>query len=142
MEGLSRAGEGHARRGLELMEIAAEEAGQWSRAAKAADEEGQAIGGKEVVLRYEATMASRDDRLRRLRVPTIKFAHFRTALHEIRSQQAANLEDALYSELIPALTVTAPKGGYLVSKAYAAWMSEKLKLHGIRYQVLPAAMLA
>ncbi len=126
---------------LTLMEIAAEEAGQWSRAAKAADDEGRALGGKEVVLRYEATMASR----------TIDFAgyEFQRIKSPISGQLYTKYDPGkpqvwkmpFYSDLKPALIVTAPKGGYLVPKAYAAWVSEKLKLHGIRYQALPAAMV-
>ncbi len=125
---------------LSLMEIAAEEAGQWSRAARLADEEGKAIGGKQVVLRYAATKNAE----------TIDFPGYRfERLHSPISGQLYTKYDPsqpqiwkvpLYTEIIPSLTVTAPQGGYLVSKAYAAWMGEKLKLHGISYQVLPAAL--
>jgi hypothetical protein len=42
----------------------------------------------------------------------------------------------LVTGLKPALVVTAPKGGYLVPAAHAAWMAERLALHGIPYLVV------
>jgi Zinc carboxypeptidase len=40
----------------------------------------------------------------------------------------------LYEELIPSLTVTAPSKGYFIPPTLADWMSEKLKIHGIRFE--------
>jgi len=40
---------------------------------------------------------------------------------------------------VPDLTVTAPAQGYIVPAAHAAWVGERLRIHGIRYQVLPQA---
>lgn len=124
---------------LSLMEVAAEEAGQWFRAARLADDEGLAIGGKEVVLRYEATKNAQ----------TIDFPgyEFQRVLSPVSGRLYTKYDSSrpqvwkvpLYSELKPSVTATAPKGGYIVPKAYAAWMSGKLTLHGISYQVLPPA---
>ena len=41
--------------------------------------------------------------------------------------------------VVPKITVTAPRGGYIVPAARAAWMAEKLSLHGIRFERLGAA---
>jgi len=43
-------------------------------------------------------------------------------------------------EPIPKLTVQVPRGGYLVPAAEAGWMSEKLSLHGIRFERLDKAI--
>ena len=121
-----------------LMEVAAQEAGEWSRAARLADDEGKAIGGKEVVLRYEATKTSQT-----IDFPGYKFQRLPSPISgqlytKYDPSQPQVWKLPLYTELKPSLTATAPKGGYLVPKAHAAWMSKKLKLHRISYQVLSA----
>jgi hypothetical protein len=45
----------------------------------------------------------------------------------------------IFEELEPEITVTAPRGGYVVPAGHAAWVAEKLRIHGLRYAVLPAA---
>jgi Zinc carboxypeptidase len=40
----------------------------------------------------------------------------------------------LKDEVIPKTLVKAPVGGYVVPAAYAAWVGEKLTLHGIRFE--------
>ena len=42
----------------------------------------------------------------------------------------------LFDEVRPSLTITAPRGGYIVPAAHAAWVTEKLTLHGIRSRML------
>jgi hypothetical protein len=123
-----------------LMEAAADEADEWRSAAKAADDEGRAAGGQEVVLRYDNTPSSQ----------TIDFQgyKFERLLSPITGQLYTKYYPGvpqvwkvpLYNELRLAAVATAPKGGYVVPRAHAAWMSEKLKLHGISFEVLPAAM--
>jgi len=45
----------------------------------------------------------------------------------------------LKDEVIPKVLIKAPAGGYVVPAAEAAWMSEKLTLHGIRFERLAKA---
>ncbi|MGK4005076.1 M14 family zinc carboxypeptidase [Sorangium sp. So ce1036] len=45
----------------------------------------------------------------------------------------------LFDRLEPELTVTAPAAGYVVPAAHAAWVAEKLRLHGVRHEVLREA---
>jgi hypothetical protein len=45
----------------------------------------------------------------------------------------------MFDDLEPELSVTAPREGYVVPAAYAAWVAEKLRLHGLRYQVMKTA---
>ena len=79
---------------LSLMEVAAQEAGEWSRAARQADDEGRAIGGKEVVLRYQATKNAKTIDFPGYKFERRAFARFRATVYEIRSQPAAGLEGA------------------------------------------------
>jgi hypothetical protein len=48
----------------------------------------------------------------------------------------------LREEIVPALVVDAPRGGYLVPAAWAALVEPKLQLHGIRYRRLDGALRA
>jgi hypothetical protein len=123
-----------------LMRVAADERDEWQRAAKLADDEGRAIGGKEVVLRYGNTK----------HYETINFKgyKFERLLSPISGQLYTKYYPGvpqiwkvpLFDELQATATAIAPKGGYLVPRAHATWVGEKLKLHGIEYLVLPAAM--
>jgi hypothetical protein len=45
----------------------------------------------------------------------------------------------LRDQIKPDVVVDAPKAGYLVPAAHAAWVGEKLKLHGVDYRVLGQA---
>ena len=48
----------------------------------------------------------------------------------------------LFDQLEPDLTVTAPRAGYVIPAGHAAWVADKLRLHGLRYQVLPESRRA
>jgi hypothetical protein len=45
----------------------------------------------------------------------------------------------LRDEIRPSITVVAPRGGYIVPAAHAAWVGEKLAVHGITSRVLTGA---
>src|SRR5262249_584484 len=45
----------------------------------------------------------------------------------------------LKDTVVEKVTVQAPRGGYVVPAAHAAWMAEKLSLHGIHFTRLSAA---
>src|SRR3546814_5208053 len=46
----------------------------------------------------------------------------------------------LRDEIVPRLSIVAPRGGYLVPAAHAAWVGGKLALHGIEFRKLDAAL--
>jgi Zinc carboxypeptidase len=46
----------------------------------------------------------------------------------------------LFETQVPALTLRAPQGGYVIPPPHAAWMKQKLSLHGIVTQDLSAAL--
>lgn len=43
-------------------------------------------------------------------------------------------------EVVPKVTVTAPAAGYIVPAAHAAWVADKLSLHGVRFERIARAM--
>ncbi len=46
---------------------------------------------------------------------------------------------ALHDEVLPGLVVAAPRAGYLVPAAHAAWVAARLAVHGIRFSRLETA---
>jgi len=122
-----------------LFERAVPDAPAWRAAADAADAAGPGLAGAPVVLAYRATEKAR----------TIEFRGY---AYDKRPSEISGgtwivydetrpevWRVPLYDELVPSLTVTAPRAGYVVPAAHAAWVSAKLRLHGIRFQVMPAA---
>ncbi len=47
-----------------------------------------------------------------------------------------------FDEVRPTVTATLPQAGYLVPAAHAAWVAEKLRAHGLRFQRLEKAVPA
>src|SRR3546814_2592976 len=48
----------------------------------------------------------------------------------------------LRDEIVPRLSIVAPRGGYLVPAAHAAWVGGTLALHGIEFRKLDTALPA
>jgi murein tripeptide amidase MpaA len=109
-------------------------------AVKQADAEAQAGGVREVVLAWENTEKSRP-------FPFRGYEYVREP-SAVSGQPAIRYDDTkpqvwtipLYDELRATVTATLPTGGYLVPPAHAAWVAEKLKTHGLRFQKLDKAV--
>jgi hypothetical protein len=124
---------------VSLMEMAARDGKQWLAAAQAADRESAGIGGATVNLTYTNT-------------PHIKTIEFRGYEYE-RSPSAVSgalmtryndkrpqiWRIPLLDEVQPAITVAAPRGGYLVPPSHARMVAEKLTLHGIEFRTVAQA---
>ncbi|MHB8878351.1 MAG: M14 family metallopeptidase, partial [Myxococcaceae bacterium] len=121
---------------LGLLTRAAEDGPRWMAAARAADTADLARGGQEVVLAYRNSEAVR----------TLEFqgyAYSREA-SAVSGKDWVRYDDTrpqvwevpYRQELVPALTVQAPRGGYLVPPSDAAWLGEKLRLHGFKFETV------
>ncbi len=121
---------------LSFVNQAARSGGQWLAAAKAADAETSALAGTLVTLAWKHTDEAR----------TIDFLgyEYKRVPSDISGQLWTQYDETkpvvwkipLRATLVPALQVEAPKAGYLVPAAYAAMISAKLDLHGLRYKRL------
>ena len=117
-----------------MLELTAANAEQWQKAARAADERASRIGGTSQVLTYDNTDHS----------STIEFLGYEYVREPsaISGALMTRYDDKhpqvwripLLDEVKPAVTVTAPRGGYVVPAAYAQWLLEKLALHGIEFR--------
>jgi hypothetical protein len=120
-----------------LFEQAAAHAPAWRKTEEAAD--AVSLAGAEVPLTFETVAPPR----------TIEFRGYAysRAPSEISGVPWITYHDdrpqiwrvPLYDRLSPAVVVRAPRAGYLVPPAHAAWVAHKLELHGLRYQRLAAA---
>ncbi|TXH67175.1 MAG: peptidase M14 [Lysobacteraceae bacterium] len=127
---------------IAVMELAAKHGQHWLALARQADDRTRMLGGQPVALSYATT-----DKVR-----TIDFrgyAYTRTP-SEVSGAAMTRYDDTkpqiwkvpLRDEVAPALTIDAPKAGYLIPAAHAATVSAKLGQHGIEFRVLsdPLAM--
>ena len=116
-----------------VMELMAKHGRDWRALADAADARAENMGGTSVPLTWTAT-----DKVR-----TIEFrgyAYTRTP-SEVSGALMTRYDDRtpqvwkvpLRDEIVPSLQVSAPKGGYLVSPAYAEIVAAKLRQHGIAF---------
>jgi hypothetical protein len=123
---------------IALMEMAARDGRAWSAAAAAADARSAQIGGKQAVLAYENT-----DHVRTIEFRGYEYAREPSAvsgalLTRYDPTRPQIWRIPLKDQVRPALTVMAPRGGYIVPAAYASWVGEKLRVHGIEFTTLSA----
>lgn len=124
---------------VDLFRLTADDGARWQATAAEADARARQLAGTPVDLEYAAS-----EHFRLIDFPG--YAYTRTP-SAISGALATRYDDTrpqvwhvpLYDDLQLSLTLQAPKAGYLVPAAEAAWVAEKLDLHGIQYQRLDAA---
>ena len=124
---------------ISLVHQAASSGPDWLSAAAEADTEAKGLAGKPVTLTWKATDEARV-------IDFLGFEYQRVPSH-ISGQLWTKYDETkpvvwkipLRATLVPALQITAPEVGYIVPSAHAAWVAEKLDLHGIRYERLASA---
>lgn len=122
-----------------LFERAVTDAAEWRAACDAADVAGAKLAGKEVVLLHTTTEETR----------TIEFRGYH---YEIQDSAISGAKWTSYDEskpeiwtvpmrdhLTPAITVTAPGAGYVVTAGWADEIARRLDRHGITYERIDAA---
>jgi hypothetical protein len=124
---------------IAVLDLASKHGAQWRRAALEADERARGLGGQPVALTWTNT-----DRVR-----TIDFrgyAYTRTP-SEVSGGSMTRYDDRtpqiwklpLRDEIVPGVSIAAPKDGYLVAPAYAERIAEKLRQHDIAFVQLKGA---
>lgn len=125
-----------------MLELAANHGADWLRRARAADERSARIGGSPLSLAFENTDHVRTIEFRGYaytREPSAISGALMTRYDNKRPQiWTIPLRDAVR----PAVMVTAPRGGYVVPAAHAAWVREKLALHGIAFRSIDKPIAA
>lgn len=119
------------------LERAAAEGAGWLAAAREADARASRLGGQPVALGYAASP--------RQRLIDFRGYAYTREPSEISGALMTRYDEStpqlwripLRDEVQPALSVTAPEGGYLVPAAWAEPVAAALRVHGIAYRVLP-----
>jgi hypothetical protein len=124
---------------ITLVESAATNGSAWLTAARGADERAARVGGSSVALAYAAT-----DRARTIDFRGYAYTRQLSAISgglSIRYDPTRPQvwKVPLRDEVAPSISVVAPRGGYIVPAAHAAWVGEKLALHGITSRAWPGA---
>ena len=122
-----------------LLEAAPAQAASWKEAGQAADAEGERLGGTEVPLLYKVGEVARTVDFRGYAYKREASAISGTTWVEYDERRPQLWKIPVYDQVLPALVARAPRAGYLVPAAHAAWVARKLDLHGIRYQALTRA---
>lgn len=117
-----------------FLRLVARDGAKLQAAVKAADAQAQEM--RDVVLAWESTEKHRT-------IPFRGYAYVREP-SDISGQPLIRYDDSkpqvwnipFFHELRPRVSATLPAGGYLVPPAHTAWVVEKLKAHGLRFQKL------
>jgi hypothetical protein len=117
-------------------ELVAAHGRQWLQQQRAADERAAKLGGRPVALDYKTTAKARTIAFQGYeytRTPSEISGVLMTRYDETRPQ-VWNIP--LRDEIVPNRVVEAPRAGYLVPAAHAAWVATKLQQHGIEFRRL------
>ena len=124
---------------VSLLELATTNAGEWQKAARAADERAARIGGTSVPLAYANTDKVQTIEFRGYEYTREPSAVSGALMTRYNPKRPQIWRIPLRNEVAPKISVTAPKGGYVIPAAYAQWVGEKLALHGVKARVIEAA---
>jgi hypothetical protein len=121
-----------------LADLAAHNGRAWQQAAREADANARALGGTAVPLAFKVT-----DRHRTIEFKGYAYtrepsaASGALALHyDTRKPETWHVP--LYDDVVTSVEEIAPTGGYIVPPAHAAWVAERLALHGIEAHPIDA----
>jgi len=125
---------------LDALELTATNGTRWLQLARDADARAAALGGQSVPVEYKAT-----DKVRT--IDFLGYAYTRTP-SDISGGTMTRYDETtpqvwkipLRDEIVPATSVVAPKGGYLVPQSYAVAVARQLLTHGITFRVLTAPL--
>jgi hypothetical protein len=125
---------------VDLMELTAAKGSEWLDVAKGANQRAAQIGGTQVALTYE-----NDDYVTQIEFRGYEYVREPSAISgglvtRYNNKRPQIWRIPLKNRVKPALTVVAPRGGYIVPVAQTEWLAEKLKVHGIESRRIAAAL--
>jgi hypothetical protein len=120
---------------ISMMESTAAHGDEWLQAALAADQHAEARGGQQVALTYENTEHARTLDFRGYRYTREPSAVSGALVTRYDDRHPEIWHIPLFDEVRPKVSVSAPKGGYVIPAA-SAWLKDKLDLHAIQYRTI------
>jgi hypothetical protein len=121
---------------VKLAEMMAKQGRTWRTLAREADARAEKLGGQEVPVDFETgphTVSIDFRGYAFTREPSSISGGLLTKYDPTKPQV---WRVPFRDTLIPKLTVRAPRGAYVVPAAHAAWLGERLAVHGIRFERL------
>ncbi|MBL1120751.1 hypothetical protein JK364_52120 [Streptomyces sp. 110] len=129
-----------------LAELVASHGTEWSAAAHEADQRASRLAGEDVVLDIEVDRQDAGSPTAQEAAATIEFRGYAYTrdLSPISGEPVTVYDPTTpqiwhvpyRGNVLPSLTVRAPRGGYLVPRAYAPLVADRLTLHGLGYRTL------
>jgi len=127
---------------VKLAEMTAKQGRTWLTLAREADARAEKLGGQDVVVETQTaphTVMIDFRGYAYTREPSAISGNLVTRYDPTKPQV---WRIPFRDTLEPSLTIRAPRGAYIVPPAHAAWLGEKLSLHGIRFERLDKAVSA
>jgi zinc carboxypeptidase len=116
---------------IALADLTGRDGRAWLQAAHESDQKARGLGASKVTLDYTTT-----DRHHTIEFKGYAYTREPSAVsgalalrYNLKEPQVWRVP--LYDEVIASIEETAPTGGYIVPPAHAAWIAERLALHGI-----------
>ena len=125
---------------IAVLDLVAANGRQWLAAAHAADERARHLAGTPVPLDWKAAGAARTIEFQGYaytRTPSDVSGALMTRYDETKPE---TWRVPLRDEVVPDHVAIAPRAGYLVPAAHAAWVGEKLRQHGIGFRRIDHAI--
>lgn len=125
---------------IDMLELTARKGSGWRELAAAADSRAATLGGSSVPVSYKASDKSHLIDFRGYaytRTPSEISGALMTRYDESKPQL---WKIPLRDDVQPDVSITAPKGGYIVPAAEAAWVAQKLTQHGIAFHRIDHSM--
>jgi zinc carboxypeptidase len=118
---------------IALSEMMSKQGRAWRAAAREADARAERLGGQEVPLEFTSGPHTTMIDFRGYAYTREPSAISGALMTRYDSSKPQVWHIPFRDTLVPTLTVRAPRGAYVVPAAYAAWLGEKLSIHGIRF---------
>ncbi len=119
-----------------LTELAARDGHAWLQAAHASDAKARALGGTPVALAFKVTEHSHSIDFKGYAYTRAPSAASGALALRYDTQQPQLWHVPLYDDIVASVEEIAPTGGYVVPPAHAAWVAERLALHGIEARLI------
>jgi hypothetical protein len=123
---------------LAMVDLAARDGATWLQQAQLADARASALAGKPVPLSFVNSAAVRTVDLLGYEFTREPSAVSGKPWIRYDTSKPTVWRVPLRYEVVPSLSVTAPAMGYVVPAAHAAWVADKLTLHGIEFRRIDA----
>jgi hypothetical protein len=122
-----------------LLTIAAREGARWQVAMRAADARSSGLAGQVVALAFKTTEHQTMVDFRGYAYSREPSAVSGALVTHYDATTPQIWHVPLRDQVQPSIEVTAPRGGYLIPPEHAAWLRDRLAVHGIRFQTITAA---